>query len=144
MVFSSPIFLFGFLPLALLIYYLSLQKVRNLVLLIVSLTFYAWGEVFYLAIMLVSIFANYISGLLIHKTADRGYPAYLPRVCLSIGIMVNLGLLISFKYANFIADNLNRILSATELPAISLEPVHLPLGISFFHLHSLDLYIITT
>ena len=132
MVFSSPIFLFGFLPITLLLYYAAPQRARNLLLLMVSLTFYAWGEVFYLGVMLASIAANYIAGLLIAGATTRASLAYLPKLYLSLGVAVNLALLISCKYANFIADNLNAVLAALALSPVNLEPVHLPLGISFF------------
>ena len=126
MVFSSPIFLFGFLPIALFLYYLSPKALKNIVLLILSLLFYTWGEVFYLGIMLVSIIANYSVGKLI---ASDTAPS---KFYLATGIMINIGLLISFKYANFIVDNFNNIFSLVNISTINLEPVHLPLGISFF------------
>ena len=127
MVFSSPIFLFGFLPIALLIYYLSPRLIKNITLLICSLFFYAWGEVFYLAVMIVSIVSNYFFGLLIYQAQEAD-----PHKKLALGIAINIMLLISFKYANFITDNLNIILSQLSIQPIDLNPIHLPLGISFF------------
>ena len=131
MVFSSPIFLFGFLPITLLLYYLSPRAGRNLVLLACSLLFYSWGETFYILVMLASILANFLSGLLIDK-ALRENAATTARAYLAAGIGINLLLLISFKYANFIADNLSTLFSLVHLPGPDLHPVHLPLGISFF------------
>jgi len=137
-VFSAPIFLFGFLPLALLMYFLSPKKLKNIVLLIISLVFYAWGEVFYLAIMLTSILANYSVGLCLHWAQDRvvSHDATddnnLPKIFLILGVVINLVLLISFKYANFITDNVNFVLEYFQIDSIELAPVHLPLGISFF------------
>jgi len=134
-VFSAPIFLFGFLPLALLIYFLSPQKLKNIVLLIISLLFYAWGEVFYLSIMLTSILANYIVGLCLHWAQDRADSHYdngLPKLFLILGVVINLALLVMFKYANFITDNVNSVLEYYQMDPIDLMPVHLPLGISFF------------
>lgn len=129
MVFSSPIFLFGFLPLTLLVYYLSPKIMKNISLLTFSLIFYAWGEVFYVAVMAVSIVSNYFLGILISKYDEDPLPR---KVYVSIGIAINLILLISFKYTNFIADNINTILSTINTSLISLNHIHLPLGISFF------------
>ena len=130
MVFSSPIFLFGFLPLALLIYYSTPSATKNAALLLISLLFYTWGEVFYLGVMLGSIFSNYIFGRLIHYAHNTHPPK--SKFFLTTGIIINIALLISFKYANFITDNLNILLSQAHIPAINLAPIHLPLGISFF------------
>lgn len=132
MVFSSPAFLFGFLPIVLFAYYLSPHKVRNGALFVSSLLFYAWGEVFYVGIMLVSILSNYTIGLLLDKSVVDGNSTKATKVILAIGVAVNVTLLISFKYANFMADNINALLGWAGFSAIALEPVHLPLGISFF------------
>lgn len=126
MVFSSPVFLFGFLPLALLLYYFSPRVLKNLTLLSCSLVFYSWGEVFYILVMLASIIANYFIGRLISKNHENG------KLWVSVGVGINLALLVSFKYANFVTDNINIILSQANIPTIDLDPVHLPLGISFF------------
>ena len=138
MVFSSPTFLFGFLPLVLLIYYICPPKLKNISLLLFSLLFYAWGEVFYIIVLLVSIIINYFIGRSIFrnhkKTASK-------KSYLIAGIVINLTILISFKYLNFIADNINIVLSHLHLPTIYLYPVHLPLGISFFTFQALS-YII--
>lgn len=132
MVFSSPIFLFGFLPIVLLVYYFSPRSIKNLTLLLCSLFFYAWGEVFYLAIMIVSIISNYIFGLLIYKAQKIPNHQKLSKLYVTIGLSINILLLVSFKYANFITDNINIILSIANISSIDLNPVHLPLGISFF------------
>ena len=128
MLFSSPIFLFLFLPCVLLLYYLTPNRFRNYLLLLASLFFYAWGETVYVLLMLVSILANYGVGLAIDRTRHSRFPKFW----LATGISVNLVLLIIFKYANFLADNLNVLLHTANLPLVTLEPVHLPLGISFF------------
>jgi alginate O-acetyltransferase complex protein AlgI len=138
LVFSSPIFLFGFLPLALIFYFLSPKAAKNLVLLVISLVFYAWGEIFYVCIMLFSILANYVFGVFIQ--AFSGRPTKSKYLLIS-GVIVNLLLLISFKYANFISDNLDVVLEAAGVSTINLAPVHLPLGISFFTFQAMS-YII--
>ncbi len=132
MVFSSPIFLFGFLPVVILAYYLSPRPVKNITLLLCSLFFYAWGEVFYLAVMIVSIISNYFIGLLIFKAQEKPRLQRFSKLYVSAGIAINVILLISFKYANFITDNLNLLLSLLNISPLDLNPVHLPLGISFF------------
>lgn len=132
MVFSSPIFVFGFLPVALLLYFVSPARIRNVILLVLSLAFYAWGEVFYVGIMLVSIASNFVFGKLIGNALEKESDSSLAKTWITLGVAVNLALLIAFKYANFIADNVNTVLGWAGVPPVDLEPVHLPLGISFF------------
>ncbi|MEE9425191.1 MAG: MBOAT family O-acyltransferase [Methylococcales bacterium] len=81
--------------------------------------------------MIVSIISNYIIGKLIFKAQQkRNHISSL--IYLKFGITINIGLLISFKYANFITNNLNDILASIDFQVVQLEPIHLPLGISFF------------
>jgi alginate O-acetyltransferase complex protein AlgI len=91
--------------------------------------FYAWGEVFYLMVMIASIISNYFIGRLIYKHHEI---PQCQKLWVTIGIIINLTLLGSFKYANFITDNINIALSQINISPIDLHPVHLPLGISFF------------
>ncbi len=126
MVFSSPIFLFAFLPLALLLYYAAPRGLRNALLLGASLFFYAWGETAYVLVMLGSIAFNYLVGLGI----GAQWPS--PRAALAMGIAGNLALLGSFKYAGFLTTNLNEVLAAVGVPPLPVPELHLPLGISFF------------
>ena len=131
MVFSSPIFIFLFLPITLTIYLLSRlvwKRASNFILLCASLLFYAWGEPKYVLIMIFSIVMNYIFGLLIDFLSDKKSK----KIALSGAIALNLLLLIAFKYANFIVDNLNYVLSLINAPTLNIEQVHLPIGISFF------------
>ena len=137
MVFSSTIFLFGFLPILIVLYFSTPKVLKNALLLAASLLFYAWGEGIYLLIMLASIGLNYVVGLLIASTSK-------PKGWLIAGVVANLGLLLSFKYANFINDNANVLLIAVGVDPNNLAPVHLPLGISFFTFQAIsylvDLY----
>jgi alginate O-acetyltransferase complex protein AlgI len=129
MVFSSGIFLFLFLPGVLLIHFLLPSRFRNLWLLMASLFFYAWGEVVYSLIMLASIAINYTFGMLISRQLEHRNAKTLVR--LAVG--ANLLLLIVFKYANFIAAQLNCLLTWLGLGSVELvEPIHLPIGISFY------------
>ncbi|MCE9613348.1 MAG: MBOAT family protein [Lentisphaerae bacterium] len=134
MVFSSSIFLFFFLPAVLLLYALTPRRLQNLLLLAASLFFYAWGERAYTAVMLVSIAGNYAAGLVV----DRLPGAAARRWAVGTAVALNLALLAAFKYANFLADNLNVLLQALGVPPVSLAPVHLPIGISFFTFQSMS------
>lgn len=128
MVFSSIIFLFLCLPLMLTVNLLLPRWLSNPWLLVSSLFFYAWGETVYVWVMLLVIGLNYGFGLLV--APGRG--ARVRGWALAAGVVVNLGILAGFKYANFIVDNLNVPLTAAGLSPIAIDPVHLPLGISFF------------
>lgn len=128
MVFSSPVFLFLFLPAILAGYFLlPTLAARNLLLLAGSLCFYAWGELQFVLILLVSIAANAWFGLRIGASRGRAR-----RLNLAAGLACNLALLGYFKYADFVVANLNAVLAAAGLGTLSHGPVHLPLGISFF------------
>lgn len=126
MVFSSPIFLFIFLPLTLLGYYLIRKEFRNFFLLLVSLFFYAWAGPKLLLVLLVSIALNYLCGLLISSTKKNG--DRLTSVAVTFSIVLNLLLLGYYKYLNFFTDSLNDFIGL-NLP---LQDIALPLGISFF------------
>jgi alginate O-acetyltransferase complex protein AlgI len=128
-VFSSLVFLYLFLPIALLGHAIAPMRLRNLWLLIASLTFYAWGELWYTWVIAASIVTNWLLGLAVHAT--RGHPRR-GRLVVAAGITVNLGLLVWFKYANFLADNLSAVAQALGGAGLALDPIHLPIGISFF------------
>ena len=134
MVFSSITFLFYFLPITLAFYYILPNKCRNIVLLVASLVFYAYGEPTYVFIMILSIVFTYIYGLLIDKFKKFSKLFLVLTVCTSIG------LLIYFKYTNFIIKNINLWLSNK----IDFIEVILPIGISFYSFQLLtyiiDLY----
>lgn len=137
MVFSSITFLFYFLPGVLLLYWLAGKKWRNLLLLLASLLFYAWGEGIYLLLMLFSISMNYILGRAIHayRSTSLGWGL------VTFAILLNLGLLGYYKYGNFVTENINSLLEILHLPLFNLEPIRLPIGISFFTFQALS-YII--
>lgn len=127
MVFSSITFLFYFLPFCLIGYFLLPSlTLRNIFLLLASLLFYYWGEPRFLPILLLSIAINYGIGL------GLGYAASLIRGwLLALGIIVNLLLLATVKYASFLTDNLNLLLQPTGI-SLTVPGITLPLGISFF------------
>jgi alginate O-acetyltransferase complex protein AlgI len=136
MVFSSITFLFFFLPAVLLAVSAAGRKAGNICLLSFSLFFYAWGEGVYVLLMLLSIAANYIGGRLIHRLEGQ-----VRRLAFVSTVSLNLLLLGYFKYAGFIADSLSRLLAYVGIPPLQFEPVHLPIGISFFTFQALS-YII--
>ncbi|MDF2877627.1 MAG: hypothetical protein K0S30_723, partial [Clostridia bacterium] len=127
MLFSSIVFLFIFLPGVLVIYYkvIKQRSSRNHFLLLVSLFFYAWGEPVYMFLMLGSIMGNFLFGILIDRYRGQKIKA---KMSLTGMLVFNLGLLIGFKYLNFIADNVNKVGSLQ----LDIGVVTLPLGISFF------------
>jgi alginate O-acetyltransferase complex protein AlgI len=124
MIFSSPSFLFYFFPVALVLGYLF--NGSPIVLLLLSLVFYAWGEPALVLLLLFVIVFNYWIGEAIFSRPDRG------RWLFVFGISTDLALLIVFKYSDFIIGNLNYVLQATGAGELPLPRVPLPLGISFF------------
>jgi alginate O-acetyltransferase complex protein AlgI len=134
MLFSTPIFLFWFLPLLLAAYFLAPRGMRNGLLLAASLLFYAWGERKWVAVLLASIAVNYLVG----RALDGAAGLRRRRLMIGLAVAVNLGLLAVFKYADFFVDNLNPLLAACRLGPLPRPGVHLPLGISFFTFHALS------
>lgn len=127
MVFSTPIFLFCFLVLTLLVYYLVPRGLRNLVLLCSSLFFYFWGERVFVLIMLLSTAIDYTHGLLVERCQKNGNDKGA-RWAVASSIIFNLALLFFFKYWDFIAASLQ----AVGLNFMPVLDVHLPIGISFY------------
>jgi alginate O-acetyltransferase complex protein AlgI len=128
MVFSSSVFLFYFLPLFLICYFALPSK--NLVLLVFSLFFYAWGEGLYVMLMIASGIGNWALGRSI--SANSGSRA---RAILSLGVALNLAGLVVFKYLGFVVESWNEIVPAAGLP---VPHIHLPIGISFFTFHAIS------
>lgn len=127
MVFSSLLFAYFFLPLTVIVYYISKDRYKNTLLVIASLLFYAYGEPGYVLLMIVSIIMNYSLGVLIgragsdeKKTAARNY--------LVVAILLNTGILYFFKYLNY------TLLIFTRISGIDpqIPDIRLPIGISFF------------
>lgn len=135
MVFSSPVFLFLFLPITLLLYYAASSfgsmRARNLVLLAVSACFYAFGGLECLCLLILSVIVNWTLGvLMIRHQRERG----VKRVYFVIGLIYNISILFFFKYLNLFADTgalLLGKLTGTEVLS-PLPPIVLPIGISFF------------
>lgn len=125
MVFADLFFLYAFLPLCLICYMLAkdLGK-KNVVLIVFSLIFYAWGEPVYILLLIFSAFFNWIVGLLIRKFRDT------PKAKLAVagGVAVDLLLLVVFKYTGFLVENINALFRCS----IPVPEIALPIGISFF------------
>ena len=136
MIFSSVFFLFVFLPVTLILYFIVPWKFKNLLLLLVSLIFYAWGEPIYVFLMLFSIIFNYFGGLQIDSLKQSGDTKKL-KFSFLFTLIVNLAILGFFKYYGFVLDSLNSILPFD----IPYKELALPIGISFYTFQTLS-YII--
>ena len=134
MVFSSLEFLFLFLTLTLLIYYIVPLKLRNIVLLLVSLVFYGWGEPRYVFLMIFTILVDYIFGLLVEKGLKNDNRKFAKRSMIA-AIVINLAILGFFKYYDFFVSNLRLIPGLSGLPLLGLG---LPIGISFYTFQALS------
>ena len=134
MVFSSLIFLFAFLPITLILYFLVPNKYKNLVLLILSLVFYAWGEPIYVILMILSMTFNYFMGRDIEFNSRN---AAAKKRSLILAVAVNLLILGFFKYYGFLIETVNSIFSTH----IQYKKLALPIGISFYTFQTLS-YII--
>ena len=128
MVFSSLNFMFVFLPIVLAVYYIVPQKWKNVCLLLASLVFYGWGEPVYILLLIGSIVANYFIGLAVQRQRERT-DAKHPKAWLLAGILVNLLMLLFFKYFDLFARTLAMIPALSEIKPLELA---LPLGISFY------------
>ncbi len=130
MVFSSTFFLFSFLPAVIVFYYarrLAAPTVlRNATLLIFSYLFYLYGAAGFLLILIASTLADYLLGLLVERDVPR------KKLWLSFSIILNLGLLVYFKYANFFIAEINTALVHFQYFPINWKEIVFPIGISFF------------
>ncbi len=125
MVFADLFFLYCFLPLCLICYFIAKKlKTKNLVLIIFSLVFYAWGEPLYVLLLLFSAAMNWFMGLRIGQNRDTKKG----KIMLGVTIAVNIGFLVIFKYLGFLVENFNGLFHA----GIPVPQISLPIGISFF------------
>jgi len=124
MLFSSIPFLYYFLPAVVLLYVIAPKCIKNSVLLLASLVFYAWGEPKYVVLMTVTIILGYVLGLLIEKYQGKK----LSRLFLILSLVIDLGFLAYFKYADFFISNFNAVTGI----GVPLLRIALPVGISFY------------
>lgn len=137
MVFSSLLFLFIFLPIFLAIYFILPKKLRNFILFIGSLMFYAWGEPIYVSIMIFSTVLDYSCGRIIDSFREH---KLIPKLGLCLSLVGNLGMLGFFKYSDFFITNVNNVFGT----GWELLQIALPIGISFYTFqtmsYTIDLY----
>jgi alginate O-acetyltransferase complex protein AlgI len=152
MVFSSHLFLFLFLPLSLLLYYLSPRRGQHAILTLVSYVFYGWANPLFMVLMFVSTLIDYVCGLFIAQQWGawqepvRIVPKGVPRtrsqkVFLVLSMCSNLALLGFFKYFNFATENYDAVMTALGLQELRLDiwyRITLPLGISFYTFQSMS------
>ena len=127
MVFSSLIFLFRFLPLTLFAYYTAPRKLRDLVLFLASLIFYAWGEPVYVVLILFSTVVDYTTGRLAGYYMEKGNTRKAGAAVFASAV-INLSLLGFFKYADFFLQTAHAV-TGLRVPQVGLP---LPIGISFY------------
>jgi len=160
MVFSSHLFIFLFLPLTLLVYYLSPKKFRPLLLTLLSYFFYGWANPLFVLLMLTSTAIDYGCGLVIHRQIQgldenslfagkkkRIKRVTLKKLALIVSITANLSMLGFFKYFNLLVESYNGLISLMGMPENAIDlafKVVLPLGISFYTFqsmsYSIDIY----
>lgn len=139
MVFSSSLFLLYFLPFFLIVYLLLPRSLKNFFVLLVSIAFYGWGAPVLVFMVLASLIIDfYLVAALDRSSRPR------KRLLLGFSVVLNIGLLLYFKYANFFVDNINLILNNFGFEKVSWTKVALPIGISFFTFqkltYSVDVY----
>lgn len=134
MVFSSIIFMFLYLPVVLGLYYITPRKYRNLLLFVVNLIFYGWGEPTFILLMIASTLINYISGLLIGFFQQKKLKTRA-KVTLVASIVLNLALIVFFKYIGLLGETLNIIFPFLNVPILEIP---LPIGISFYTFQSMS------
>ncbi len=135
MLFSSPEFLFAFLPCTLVLYYLFKKHtaIKNFILLLGSLFFYAWGEPRFVLVMMASIVCNYICGRAVGACMQNKQQK-AANSALAVGVVLNLGLLFVFKYLTFTLTNIDLWFDL----GFSVPEIALPIGISFFTFQSMS------
>ena len=139
MVFSSLLFLFGFLPIFFAIYYATPSRFKNLVALIASCLFYSWGAANVFGILVVGLVIDYVVANRIAQTS-----AGTPEGCrrrkwlVALSVAVNIGALGYYKYANFFVSQVNELLGSAGAQPLTWEAIILPIGISFFTFHKIS------
>ena len=125
MSFTDLFFLYAFLPVTLILYFLSKDiRWRNAVLLVFSLVFYAWGEPVWIVLLIFSATMDYLLSQVIGR--NQGKPA--GKIALTVSIVMNLSMLGVFKYTGFIVENINALFGTS----MAVPKLALPIGISFY------------
>jgi alginate O-acetyltransferase complex protein AlgI len=134
MVFATPTFLFLYLPIALAGFFLAPRALRTPFLVAISLVFYAWGEKQIVFVLMASIALNWALALVVEKVQARRARGPL----LAGAVLLNIGALLYFKYTNFFVENLNHALIWLHHAPVVVQPVHLPIGVSFVTFEALS------
>jgi alginate O-acetyltransferase complex protein AlgI len=137
MVFSSSFFLLFFLPLFLAVYFVTPTRFKNIVILVFSIGFYMWGAPKFIFVILTSIVIDYLLSKKIYYSENEKYR----KRWLILSVILNVSVLLYFKYSNFFIENVNALLTGFGVNQVSWTTVVLPIGISFFTFHELS-YII--
>ena len=125
MVFADLFFLYFFLPVFLIFYFMTRSlTIRNAVLIVFSLVFYAWGEPIWVSLLIFSSVVDYINGLVIDKHRGK----FGAKLAVIMSLVINLGLLVAFKYSGFIVENVNALIGSS----FTVPKIRLPIGISFY------------
>ena len=139
MVFSSLLFLFRFLPIVFLVYVITPKKLKNFVLFLASLIFYAWGEPKYVVLMIFSTVVDFIHGDLVYRFKKKGN-IKAARCFVASSAIINLGLLGYFKYSGLMIESLGAVLKKD----FTIPDIALPIGISFYTFqtmsYTIDIY----
>ncbi len=128
MVFSSAVFLVYFLPALLLLYFIAAKQFRNAVLLAASVVFYSWGAPKFIFVILGTTLLDFVLVNAMYRSTARRKRRFF----LALSILINLGLLVYFKYSNFFVENVNAMLSVFGSGTIGWTKLALPIGISFY------------
>jgi len=134
MLFSSSIFILYFLPVFILIYLIIKDQFKNYFIVLASIVFYSWGAPKLVFLVILSVLLNYYITKKLHHSDDRSKRKQL----LFLSVVINLGMLLYFKYANFFIENVNACLNNFGFEQIHWTNIALPIGISFFTFQSLS------
>lgn len=125
MVFADLFFLYFFLPVCIACYFATRKlPIRNAVLIVFSLVFYAWGEPVWVCLLVLSSLVDYVNGRVIENHQGK----WQAKCAVAWSLIFNLGVLVAFKYSGFFAENINALLG-TSIP---VPKIRLPIGISFY------------
>lgn len=131
MVFADLFFIYFFMPLCLLVYFIARKiEARNIVLLVFSMIFYAWGEPVWVVMLIAYSFLNYMTGLTIGRAKSQKQKKH----ALILAVVVDIGVLGIFKYSGFFVENINALLHIN----IPVPDIKLPIGISFYTFQTLS------
>jgi alginate O-acetyltransferase complex protein AlgI len=133
MVFYSSLFLLYFFPIFLVIYYLIKDTYKNVTIVLASIFFYMWGAPKFIFLLLISIIVVFYIARLIHRSQGKK-----KKIVFVLSIILNLGILVYFKYANFFLENFNILFNNLGIHSVSLLKIVIPLGISFYTFHEIS------